>query len=136
MSRDVYSGRLKLNGEEDDRTLTAAYNYAVSLNDANRFEEGQALYRKTIPVVRRILGESHDLTLRMRWSYATALTRDANATLDDFLEALKTLTELVGTTRRVLGGAHPLTMIVKDSHRYAIADTRAALRARGITPPS
>ena len=31
LERDVYSGRLKLSGEENERTLIAANNYALSL---------------------------------------------------------------------------------------------------------
>ena len=32
LRRDVYSGRLKLNGEEHRKTLIAAYNYAITLH--------------------------------------------------------------------------------------------------------
>ena len=48
-----------------------------------RFEEAKSLLRKTMPVARRVLGESHELTLKMRWIYAAALYRDDGATLDD-----------------------------------------------------
>ena len=34
-------------------------------------------------VARRVLGESHEVTLRMRWSYAQTLYKDDGATLDD-----------------------------------------------------
>ena len=63
--------------------------------------------RKTVPVARRVLGERHDLTLRMRWHYAMALYKDAGATLDDLREAVATLEDTERTARRVLGGAHP-----------------------------
>merc|ERR1712139_77925 len=65
LRRDIYSGRLKLNGEEHRQTLLAAANYAASLHDLKRFEEAKSLLRKTIPVARRVLGESSDLTLKM-----------------------------------------------------------------------
>jgi hypothetical protein len=58
MKRDVYSGRLKLNGEESERTLRAANNYASSLGLLQRFEEAKSLMRKSIPIARRVLGES------------------------------------------------------------------------------
>jgi hypothetical protein len=132
VKRDVYSGRLKLNGEEDDRTLTAAYNYAVSLNDANRFEEGMALYRKTIPVARRVLGESNDLTLRMRLMYAVALYEEPAATLDDLREAVEMLGDVERTARRVFGGAHPLNLAIVAGLRNA----RATLRTRETQSPA
>jgi len=70
MRRDVYSGRLKLNGEEHETTLRAANNYADSLVNLERFEEAKALMRKTMPVARRVLGEGDRLTLKMRMIYA------------------------------------------------------------------
>ena len=44
-----------------------------------------------IPVARRVLGEGHSVTLKMRWIYAMALHKDADATLDDLREAVTTL---------------------------------------------
>ena len=73
------------------RTLIAASNYATSLIQLKRFEEAKSLLRKTLPVARRVLGESHDTTLRMRWNYAAALYKDPGATLDDLREAVTTL---------------------------------------------
>ena len=84
-----------------------------------------------MPVARRVLGESHDLTLRMRWSYAAALYKDDGATLDDLRESVTTLEETERTMRRVLGGAHPLTTGIEAYLRKA----RAVLRARD-TPPA
>ena len=98
----------------------------------HRFEEAKALLRRTMPVARRVLGESHDLTLRMRWNYAVALYEDPAATLDDLREAVTRLEELAPITRRVLGGAHPTTVGIEE----ALRDARAAVRAREATPPS
>ena len=50
--------------------------YATTLGDLKRFEETKTLLRQTLPVARRVLGESHELTLRMRWAYAIALKDD------------------------------------------------------------
>jgi tetratricopeptide (TPR) repeat protein len=107
MDRDIYSGRAKLHGEEDERTLRAALNYASSLTSLERFEEARKLLLKTISVARRVLGKGHDLTLTMRWIYANALYQDGRATLDDLREAATTLEEIEPIKRRVLGGAHP-----------------------------
>ena len=84
------------------------------------------MLRQTIPTARRIFGESHGLTLRMRWAYAQALYVNPSATLDDLNEALTTLEETAQTTRRVLGGAHPDAVRIAKSLREA----REALHAR------
>ena len=63
LKREVYSGRLKLSGDEHIETLVAANNYADSLRILKRFEETRTLLRKIVPVARRVLGENHDLSL-------------------------------------------------------------------------
>ena len=126
MRRDVYSGSLKLHGEESEETLTTANNYANCLFGLKRFEEAKALYRKIEPVARRVLGENNDLTIRMRMVYASALYIDTDATLDDLREAETTLEETARTARRFLGCAHPDTLGIEKSLR----DARAALCAR------
>ena len=131
MRRDVYSRRLRLNGEEYEETLRAAYSYAVSLNGLQRFKEAKALMRKMMPVARRVLGENHDITLSMRSIYASVLFADPGATLDDLREALTTLEDAERIARRMLGGAHPDTVGIGHSLQVA----RAALRAREKTPP-
>ena len=124
--QEVYSGRLRLNGEEHFTTLAAANNYAHTLLELRRFEEAKSLFRKTIPVARRVLGDSNHLTLVMKLHYAMALYKDDDATLDDLREAVGTLEETELTARRVLGGAHPLVEGIDKSLRTA----RAALAAR------
>ena len=79
----------------------------------------------------RVLGESHDLTLRMRRKYAETLCKDPSATLDDLREAVTTLVETDRIARRVLGTAHPLTKGIEGDLQYA----RAALDARETPPP-
>ena len=123
IERDVYSARLKLNGEEHERTVTAATNYAASLMQSKRYAEAKALLRKTVPVARRVLGESHDLALKMRWFYAARLYQDDDASPDDIREAVNMLEELERTVRRVFGGAHPLTEGIEEELR----DARAVL---------
>ena len=73
MERDVYSGRLRLNGAEHGSTLIAANNYASTLSELERFEEAKSLLRRTIPAARRVLGESNELMLKMRRIYVGAL---------------------------------------------------------------
>ena len=79
-----------------------------------------------IPVARRILGETNDITLKMRMNYAMALKGDSSATQDDLSEAVTTLEDTARTARRVFGSAHPLTEAVAAY----LQDAQAALRAR------
>ena len=132
MDRDIYSGRVKLNGNYHEETIRAAYNCARSLVGLQRFEEAKSLMRKRIPVAQRVLGESHDTLLRMRWNYARTLSwTTAARALDDLREAVTTLEELAPAARRVFGTAHPLTTGIEKDLRF----TRAKLRARE-TPPA
>ena len=132
MRRDVYSGWLELFGEEHRDTLKDAFNYAVSLVGLRRFEEAKSLLRKTIPVARRVIGDGHILTLKMRKVYAKALYMDTSGTPDDLREAVAKLEDTARTARRVFGGAHPLTSAIEDELR----DARAVLHAREPSPGS
>ena len=126
LRRDVYSARLKLDGEEHEETLRAANNLAVSLKHLRRFEETKTLLRNTIPVARRVLGEGNNITLRMRWTYARALSMYADATLDDLREAVATLEDAGRIAQRVLGGANPLTVDIEAALRAARKPLRTA----------
>ena len=119
VKRDVYSERLKLNGEEHETTLRAAMNYSWDLIKLERFEEAKALLRKSMLVARRVFGAGHDGTLRMRWCYGKSLYADAGASLDDLREAVTTLEETERTARRVLGSAHPETAVFERHLQYA-----------------
>ena len=131
MSRDMYSGFVKLRGEDHEGSLGAACNYAVSLFKLEGFDEAKSLMHKTIPVARRILGESNDLTLRMRPTYAAALANNPGVTLDDLREAVTTLEDTERIARRVLGCEHPTTTGIEGE----LEDARVALRARETPPP-
>ena len=132
MDREVYSGTLRLNGEDHRDTILTANNYARSLNSLQRFEEAKSLSHKMMLVARRVLGESNELTLKIRWHYATALYLDPAASLGDLREAVTTLEETVPIVRRVLDGAHPTTR----DRELDLQDARAALRAREPPPPT
>jgi hypothetical protein len=109
--------------------LRTATNYAACLNALQRFGEAKRLLREVIPVARRVLGDSDDLTLTLRVNYAQTLQKDDGATLDDVREAVTTLEDTERIARRVLGGAHPLTVVIEDELRKA----RAALCVRGMS---
>ena len=125
---DVYHVHVKLNGEEHIGTLLAALNYATTLITLDRCQEVKSVLRKTMPVARRISGESDELTLKMRLRYASSLYADTNATLDDLREAVTTLEEIEPIVRRVFGGAHPLTVEIERS----LHNSRARLAAQPV----
>ena len=100
----------------------------MSLVTLERLEEAKALINRSLPVARRVLGDSHNLTLEMRWKYAEALCRDTAATHDDLCEAVGTLEDAGQIAQRVLGDAHPITGGIGGDLRRA----RAALYARGL----
>ena len=104
-------------------------NYAGSLAELKRFEEAKAFTRNRIPVVRHVLGDNNDITLKMRRYYAMALYRDAGASLNDLREAVTTLEDTARIARRVLGGAFPTAVGIEG----ALREARAALRAREET---
>ena len=126
MDRDIYSGRAKLNGEEDERTLRAASNYADSLMEFERFAEVKSFLQEVIPTVRRVFGDTNTTTLRMRWLYVLALYKDDSATLADVQEAVETLESVANSWKRVMGPAHPDTSNVQA----ALASAREALATR------
>ena len=125
LRRDVYSGYLKLSGENGN-SLVAANNYAAALLVLKRVEEAKKLLRKTLPAARRVVGESHDLTLKMRLLHGQTLYCDKDASLDDLREAVTTLEDVERTSRRLLGGAHPNVRSMEESLQQA----QAVLRAR------
>jgi hypothetical protein len=129
LRRDVYSGTLKLHGEEGYDTLAEAINYSSLLISLRRYEETKLLMRRTLPVARRVLGESHGFTLKLRWNYAQTLSEDSAATLDDLREAVTTYEETTRTARRVLGGAHPDVVNIER----ALRRSREVLSAREVS---
>ena len=111
---------------EQAKILLGAICYVMGLISSRHFKDAKALALKTLPVARRVLGNAHEYTLRMRALCAEALHHDPAATLDDLREAATTLEEVERTARRVLGGAHPT---VAEVERGLIA-LRTTLRAR------
>ncbi|CAH0365360.1 unnamed protein product [Pelagomonas calceolata] len=117
LRRDVYSGWVKIEGEEHRETLREANNYASLLKRLKHFGEAKSLLRKTTRVALRSLGEDHDTTFKSRWIYARVLCEDPAATLDDLRESVTTLEEIEPIARRVLGGAHPTALSIEATLR-------------------
>ena len=125
---DVYSGELILYGAEHEQPLISANNHANCLMRLHRFKEAKSILRRSMAVARRVLGESHELTLKMRWIYAETLYKEDNATLDDLREAVTTGEEIERIARRVFGGAHPLALDIERS----LHNSRVRLAARPV----
>ena len=117
---------MRLHGEDHRETFIAALNYASSLGVLRRVEEAKSLLRKTIPVARRVLGESHEIAIKMLWIHAGVLYKDDSSTLDDLRELVNTLEDSARGARRVYGGSHPFVV----GTEYHIEKSRAALAAR------
>ena len=126
LRRDAYSGFAKILGKQHANTFVAGSNYAHCLLELRHLEEAKSLLCRMVPMARRVLGDSNETTLRLRWCYAEALFRDDGATLGDLREAVTTLEEIQRIARRVLGGTHPITTGIEDE----LQKVRAALRAR------
>jgi len=136
LRQGVHSGRLKLNGEEHRETLRAAHNYALSLVALRRFQEAKQLIRKSLSVAQRALGESHQLTLKMRSLYASALCLVEGATLSDLREGVTMLEDADRVARRVLGGLNPVAAGIQknlQAVRAALAAAREGESIRGWT---
>ena len=123
------------NPEPNAVSPIAANNYASSLNRLQRFNEAKSLLRKTMPVARRVLGENHNITLRMRWAYARTLYRAEGATLDDLREAVTALESVAKAWKRVLGAAHPDTSDVQSALAFARNRLARAVAASEFQPP-
>ena len=81
---------------------------------------------KDTALARRVLGESHEIAIKMLWIHSGVLYMDNRATLDDLRGAVTTLEETGRTVRRVFGGTHPLA----KGCEFHLRRLRAALRAR------
>ena len=75
---------------------------------------------------RRVLGKSHELTIRLSWTYTRALCNDPDATLGHLREGELILDDAARTARRVLGPAHPITVDIERDLR----NVHETLRAR------
>ena len=113
-------------------SLLAAQALADSLLALRRLAEVKTLLQKVIPVARRVLGEKHVNTLKMRWLYANALHEDDGATLDDLRESVETLGSVAPLLTRVFGPSHPDTPNVQR----ALKNARKALAARAAASSS
>ena len=93
------------------------------------------MMRRTIPVARRVLGENHEMTLRMRWQYVISLHDDDCATLADHREAVETLDSVARSWKRVFGESHPETPRVQNALATAREKLARAAASESQPPP-
>ena len=123
----VYSGYLKLYGEQNEHTLVAADNYAMALLELRRFEEAKRLLRKVAPVAQRVLGDDRELTLSIRENLCLA-TLDGESPAEEKRDARKMFEDTLGVMRRVLGPQHPDTQrCQRNLHSYNLEEARKKL---------
>ena len=107
LERDEYEASKARNGIDDEETLTSALNLSISLVALNLFAEAKPFLRKNMRRARRVHGDDADVTVRLRLQYAYALSKDNDASSNDYHEAEKILVELDATSQRVFGTFHP-----------------------------
>ena len=134
--RAVYETRLATYGNSDPDTIISMYNLSASLvkwaereGKPDWFAEARSLTRGQIPVAQQVLGPTHEVTLKIRATYADAIRCDMeNCSREEMMEAASVLTDVAHTAYRVLGAEHPLTreirVIIDESVRKGIFDLR------------
>ena len=134
--RAVYNTRLATYGNSDPDTIISMYNLSASLvkwaereGKPDWFAEARSLTRGQIPVAQQVLGPTHEVTLKIRATYADAIRCDMeNCSREEMMEAASVLTDVAHTAYRVLGAEHPLTreirVIIDESTRKGIFDLR------------
>ena len=131
LRRDVHAGQLRILGWENINTLTTTNNYASLLKELQRYEEAKSLICKTMPVARRVLGEFHEVTIKMLWVHADILCENNSSTLDDLRELLNTLEDSARGAKQVYGASHPFA----KGFLYHIECSRLVIAARETPSP-
>jgi len=108
------------------RRYTAAATRKNTTPTKNTRRPSRSRSRHAPTMARRVLGETHEITLKMRKVYAGALWQDDTITLDDLRESVTMLEDLERTARRVYGNSHPTTIGIGEY----LETSQAVLRAR------
>ena len=119
IERSLYAQTKAAYGIEAHETLINAHNLASSLASMELYAEAKPFLRKIISRARRSLGDEHDTTLDMRYTYARAMLSDDDATESDFREAVTILEDIERTSRRVFGPDHPIAKRSKEMLQIA-----------------
>ena len=131
MRREVYSGTLRIQGEDSLEALVETLNLALILQDTGNRPEAKELLRARIPVAERSLGRENYVYFRLRWTYAKSLADADDATFDDLVRAEAILDDTYTRFRRVMGDRHPDTPRIHEillAMREVLARAPASLR--------
>ena len=119
IERQIYQRRLALGGIDDDKTLLAAANVAISLVALEQWAEAKALVRKVIPAARRALGRDHEYTMKLDSALTVALYQDDDASLGELRQAVSIAEVASRRARRVYGNLHPLAETLAEDLDHA-----------------
>jgi len=97
--------RTKVQGQEDQDTLTAMSDLADLYLDQGKFAAALALYNRVLQSRRRILGLEHPATLMSLGSVATVYEKQGQWSQADAIQS-----QALEISRRVLGEEHPDTL--------------------------
>ena len=113
LRREVYNKRHMLDPEHRS-TLSAASSLVNSLIEHYNFAEARTLINETLPIVRRVYGDAHDITLGLRYKIPHSIVLNPDATQKDLRGAKEELEALLRTTRRIFGNSHPRVELVRN----------------------
>ena len=101
------------------RCVRCKVRYCDSTCQHDHWRRGQEI----IPEVKRVLGNDHEVTLKMQEVYAQVLFRNVSLSLEDLTEAVGIIEDVDRRMTRILGPDHP------DRHRVLedLSEARARL---------
>ena len=96
-------------GLDDQDTVWAAINLAISLNALARWVETKDLVRKALPAAHRSIGRDDEYTLKLEKALLKATHEDKGSSLDELRKAISMCEGGYRRARRVYGDSHPIT---------------------------
>ncbi|TVY90325.1 Kinesin light chain, partial [Lachnellula willkommii] len=112
--RLVVSGRTKLLGERDPRTLSSMNSFAELLIDLNKLDECEPVIRKAVHLSSEVLGEKHEETPRSMNTLGILLSIQ-----EKHEEALEISQRVLALNQTMFGDEHPNTL----THMHNLAGT-------------
>ena len=112
MRREIHSRALET--QQPETAFGTALNHAHALVDAGGayLVEARSFLLKKIPDARHLLGDEHEVTMKLRLLHAKVVTRDAASSPKDMGRVMEDINELMAISRRVYGDKHPLTKLI------------------------
>ena len=105
--REMYDMEMKLNSKSVE-TFQSAQNLGISLLRLDKFKEARAFLHANVTAATDAHGPNAEITLRLRWGYASVLLHDDPSSEEDTREAVRVLEDVVRRVTQGYGEAHPL----------------------------